>query len=106
MTNITSILGCFVSGPSVHYNDSQIIKDLAESKGEEFRQYIWGEHGISNPMKILKHENYGKDLELILFQFYINPIQYMRDNIKEIEPYRKREKSVGVPIIVDDENFF
>jgi macrodomain Ter protein organizer (MatP/YcbG family) len=28
------------------------------------------------------------------------------DNLKEIENYRKREKSIGIPIIVNDENFF
>ncbi|PRX57195.1 hypothetical protein [Flagellimonas meridianipacifica] len=106
MTNIPSILGCFASGPSVYYDDSQVIKDLAELKGEEFRKYVWGENGIFHSLKILRHKDYGNDLELILFQFYINPIPYLRKNLKEVEPFRKKEKSIGVPIIVDDENFF
>ena len=43
---------------------------------------------------------------MILFQFYVKPIPYEQKNLKEIESYRKKEKSIGVPIIVNDENFF
>ena len=31
---------------------------------------------------------------------------YELQNLKEIENYRKNEKSIGIPIIVTDENFF
>tara|TARA_R110000737_G_scaffold325231_1_gene338522 strand:+ start:249 stop:548 length:300 start_codon:yes stop_codon:yes gene_type:complete len=43
---------------------------------------------------------------LILFEFYVNPIPYLRGNLKEIGSYRRKEKSIGIPIIIDDENFF
>ncbi|MGP1994257.1 hypothetical protein D9V96_020420 [Zobellia laminariae] len=106
MEDNTNIFGCFVSGPSFNYDDSDVIKDLGKLKGKEFREYIWGLKGISNTLKELKHKDYGKDLKMILFQFNINPIQYLRAGLKDIESYRKNEKSVGVPIIIDDENFF
>ena len=43
---------------------------------------------------------------MILFQFYVNPIPYMLESLKEIEGYRKKEKSIGIPIIITDDNFF
>jgi len=54
----------------------------------------------------LTNETYGKDLMIILFQFYVNPLPIELQNLKEIEPYRKKEKAIGIPIIVNDENFF
>ena len=43
---------------------------------------------------------------MILFQFYVNPISYLLGNLKGIEKYRKKEKSIGIPIIINDNNFF
>lgn len=106
MVEKKNILGCFCSGPSVNYDDSQKIKDLAADKGKLFRTYIWGEKGISNTLKKLNHEDYGTDLILILLQFEVDPIPYLLQNLKEIESYRKNEKSIGIPIIINDENFF
>lgn len=106
MEDNKNIFGCFVSGSSTNYNDSQVIRDLAKSKGKEFRKYIWGDNGISEPLKKLQYEDYGKDVKMVLFQFYVNPIPYLEENLKKSEIYRKREKSMGVPIIVNDENFF
>jgi hypothetical protein len=57
-------------------------------------------------LKKLKHENYGKDLILALFQFNVKPTSMELQNLKEIEPYRKKERAIGIPIIVTDENFF
>ena len=83
----------------------------ADKPGEEPRRLhlgidIWGKEGISDTLKKLKHQNYGKDLVLILFQFYVKPIPYLLQNLKEIENYRRNEKSIGIPIIITDENFF
>ena len=50
--------------------------------------------------------DYGNDLVLILFQFYINPIPFELNNIKEIDNYRKKEKSIAIPIIINNDNFF
>lgn len=99
-------LGCFASGPAVLYEADQATKDLAAEKGKLFRSYIWGEKGISDILKKLRNETYGNDLMIILFQFYVNPLPIELQNLKEIEPYRKREKAIGIPIIVTDENFF
>jgi len=101
-----NIIGCFVSGPATIYGDDEEITLAASQKGEEFSKYIWGEAGICNNLKKLMHENYGRDLRLILFQFYLNPIQYELEHLKEIESYRKKEKAIGIPIIINNENFF
>lgn len=105
-------LGCFTSGPAIIYDANKTEKERSieqegKSKiGELFRGYIYGERGISNILKKLKNKDYGEDMAIILFQFYINPIPYELEHLKEIESYRIKEKSIGIPIIVNDENFF
>lgn len=89
-----NILGCFVS------------VTMGDEKGKLFRKYIFGENGISEKLKVLKYYNYGKDLKIILFQFYVNPEAYLLQNLKKIEDYRKSEKSIGIPIIINENNFF
>ncbi|CAM4390447.1 hypothetical protein [Zobellia nedashkovskayae] len=54
----------------------------------------------------MKWQDYGTDIKLILFEFNVNPIPYLRGNLKEIGSYRRKEKSIGIPTIIDDENFF
>ena len=106
MNNDKNIFGCYVSYPSLMYNATELQKENAKNQGDLFRQYIWGEKGICDTLKKLNNEDYGRDLKLALFQFYVNPIAYELDNLKEIEPYRKNEKSIGIPVIVTDANFF
>ena len=89
-----NILGCFVSS------------SIGDEKGGLFRSYIYGENNLVEIIKFLKHNKYGEDLKLILFQFYVNPIPYLLEHLKPIENYRKSEKAIGIPIIVNDENFF
>lgn len=89
-----NILGCFAS------------TTIGDEKGILFRRYIWGETGICEILKKLKHQRYGKDLTMILFQFYVNPIPYLLQKLKEIEDYRKTEKAIGIPIIINEDNFF
>lgn len=100
------ILGCYISYPSLVYGASENEKEFAREQGDLFSSYIWGENGICDSFKSLKHENYGKDMLMILFQFYVKPIPYLLQNLKEIDSYRKNEKSIAIPIIVTDENFF
>lgn len=104
--NENSILKCFVSVNTGNYTDTQEEKDLAIEKGRFFRNYIWGEKGISKKLDQLKYTNYGKDLVLILFQFYVNPFQFEINDLPEIEKYRIKEKSIGIPIVINDESFF
>lgn len=101
-----NILGCYVSITQANPNADFETKSLAIEQGQLFRSYIWGENGINEVLKTLNHVDYGKDLSIILFQFYVNPIPYMRQSLKEIDGYRKKEKSIGIPIIIDNENFF
>ena len=106
MENKSNILGCYVSYPSLMYDATEEQKKEAKEYGDLFCSYIWGGEGICETLKKLKHENYGENLILILFQFYVKPIAYELQNLKPIESYRKKEKAIGIPIIVTDENFF
>jgi|SRR5690554_345976 len=101
-----SILKCFVSVTTGNYNDTQEQIDLATEQGREFRSYIWGEKGISRKIEQLNFDDYGNDLKLILFQFYVNPDLVEAQSLLEIEKYRKREKAIGVPVIINRLNFF
>lgn len=110
MENEKQILGCYVSCPATIYNDNEIQflkqQELASEICKQFREYIWGENGLAIIFKKLMNEVYGNDLELALFQFYVKPIPYLQNALKEIESYRAKEKSIGIPIIINDENFF
>lgn len=97
-----NIFGCFFK---VGF-DTNLGEKEFENIANTFRLYIWGDKGISNTLKKLKHEDYGKDLILALFQFNVKPTPFELERLKEIESYRKKEKSIGIPIIVTDENFF
>lgn len=96
-----NILAFFLSYPSLPIDASEEASEEAIKRGDEFRTYIWGENGIDVFLKSLSYVNYGKDLKRILFQFYIMPCDYERIHIKEIEQYRKNEKSIGIPIVVE-----
>jgi hypothetical protein len=76
-------------------NDEELVKT-----------YLWGDNGLKDKLKSLKWQEYGQDVHLILFQFYVKPIQYLRDNLREIENYRRKEKSIGISLIIDEQNFF
>ena len=106
MSDVKNIFGCYVSYPSLMYDATELQKENAKKQGDLFRQYVWGDKGICDTLKKLSQDDYGKDLKLALFQFYLNPIAYELDNLKGIESYRKNEKSIGIPIIITDENFF
>ncbi len=97
-----NIFGCFFK---VGF-DSNLSEQDFSNLADMFKVYIWGEKGICDTLKNLKHEDYGKDLVLVLFQFNVMPTPMELQRLKEIEPYRKNEKSIGIPIIVNDENFF
>jgi hypothetical protein len=50
----------------------------------------------------LDYAKYGKDLEMILFYQYIYPYPELKSNIKSIPSYSKKEKSIGINIIIED----
>lgn len=82
-----------------------VSSNMGDEKGALFRKYVWNDNSIGSLLN-LDYKDYGKDLMKVLFQFYVNPIAYELDNLKEIENYRKREKAIGIPIIINDNNFF
>ncbi|GCB34059.1 hypothetical protein [Bacteroides faecalis] len=102
----TNILGCFTSSGGYEASDTDLIRKTKDKKDDLFCSYIWGEKGINNKLALLKREDYGSDMNLILFEFYVDPIPCLRQHLKEIESYRKKEKAIGIPIIITDENFF
>jgi hypothetical protein len=106
MEEKNKFMGCYVSSPPMKFDADPETKEVAEKKGELFRSYIWGENGIAHALNTLHGETFGKDLGIILFQFYVEPFPFQLAGIKEIEPYRKDEKSIGTPIIVNAANFF
>lgn len=98
--NDNSIFGCFVKTTADGTLDGG-EQALVFEKGKLFRAYIFGEKGINHQIIKTKNIDYGKDLVLILFQFYVYPLQ----NLEPID-YRMKEKSIGVPIVINDKNFF
>lgn len=106
MSRDKSLLGCFVSGPSLYHDATWEQQKAAREAGSLFRSYIWGPRGISDVIGKLNHDDYGKDLVLILFQFYLNPLLDELQALKEIENYRKSERAIGIPIVVTNDNFF
>ncbi|MCZ8238872.1 MAG: hypothetical protein O9346_13610 [Leptospiraceae bacterium] len=94
MNTKESILGCFVSSVN------------GDTNGDLFRKYIWGNIGICDKLNQLYPENYGKDILKILLQFYVNPNPYLLQHLKEVDSYRKNEKSIAVNIVINNENFF
>lgn len=78
----------------------------SESHEVLVKKYIWGENGLNEKLMPLKWQTYGQDLELILIQFYVNPDLRLREALKEIGSYSRKEKSIAIPIILDQENFF
>jgi len=102
MNEDKNIFGCFFKvGFDPNLNE-QDFTDLANT----FKAYIWGDRGICDTLKKLKHEDYGNDLKLALFQFNVKPTQIELQRLKEIEPYRAKEKAIGIPIVINDKNFF
>ena len=101
----TNLFACFVSYPSILADASEQTKDEAIRKGELFRSYIWGEIGLDCFVKRIVYSDYGQDLRRILFQFYVLPCDYERMHILTTEKYRKREKAIGLPIIIEHDFF-
>lgn len=101
-----NIIGCFASIYAGKYDDSQNKKDLALEQGHLFREYIWGKNGIKETLSPLKKDTYGNDITLILLEFSVNPPPEVIKLLKEVGSYRKKEKSIGLRIIIDNNNFF
>lgn len=101
MDSKNNILGFFVSISTIANSRQE-----EPSQGELFRGYIWGEDGISGKLSVFEYDRYGSDIKKILFQFEVNPPEFLKAHLKEIESFRSKEKAIGVPVIVDQENFF
>lgn len=76
-----------------------------EEQQETVKNYLWGDNGLKAKLNHISPINYGTDFDIILFQFYVNPIDYLKQNLKEIGNYRRKEKAIGVSIILDNDFF-
>lgn len=101
-----NILGCFISWAANYADEDPATIELREKKSKLFSTYIWNEVGVAESLKTLKRSDYGQDLKLALFQFYVLPLLEQLAYLKEIERYRPKERAIGIPIIIHDENFF
>ncbi len=106
MENNSNLFGCFVSSGALEWDDPVQLKNKMRALNAEFRTYIFGNNGICPLLKLLSNDKYGNDLRIILLEFYVLPSQDQRKTIRPIGSYRKKEKSIGIPIIVTNENFF
>jgi len=106
MNDPANIFGCYLSYQSLMYDATEEQKQSSKNQGDLFCSYIRGEKGIDNALKKLDKSDYGKNLELALFQFHIKPMPFELPHLKEIESYRKKEKAIGINVIVTDDNFF
>jgi hypothetical protein len=86
MVNIFGFYASFQSGET----DQELVK-----------KYLWGDNGLKEQLKSLKSQSYGQDFHLILFEVYVKPIPYLRDALKEMGNYRRKEKSIGIPVILE-----
>ncbi len=96
----------FYASLTQKYNESEKEKKAKELQFAVFRSYIWGEDGLSKLLEKIDSGKYGADLELILLQYEVFPDREAEANLSEIERYRPKERSIGIPVVVNSENFF
>lgn len=110
--NKNHIFGVFVSVsmpskyslPELNENELIIAEAKVDGNGKSVRDFLWGDQGIDVEFKKTDYHNYGKDMKLILFKFYLNPDSELK-YIEEIESYSKKEKAIGIPIIIWMDDF-
>ncbi|MDB5223795.1 MAG: hypothetical protein JWN83_2462 [Chitinophagaceae bacterium] len=90
-----NIIGFYVN---FNMDENDEDKDL-------IKRLVWGANGLKNKLRFLKWTAYGKDFHLILFQFYVKPENHLLDNLRDIENYRRKEKAIGIPLIVQEDFF-
>lgn len=103
-----NLIGVYASF-SINPRENDEEKMVRERKENEFKEYLWGkdrEGGLSKHLKEIGSTQYGKDLKKILLQFSVNPVPEWPQPTKEVENYRPNERSIGVWITIDDDNFF
>jgi len=95
----------FTSSLSLPSDTSDEEDAQIEKIGEEFGEYVWGKTGLAAKLQVLTNNDYGQDLNFILFRFLIFPEDEKLAELEEVEDYDPKEKATAVNIIVDNENF-
>lgn len=83
-----SIIGFFVSS------------NMGDKNSQKFRDFLWKEFALSNKLSVLDKSDYDGGLDIILFEFYINPYGSVIRNLGF--KYVKKEKAIKYPIIITD----
>ena len=96
----TSLLGCYLSYPSLMADATTEQENEAMKMGDSFRQILWTEGGLDSVLKPIIYEDYGTNVHLILLQFFIAPFDFERDRLKKMEGYRKKEKAIFYSFII------
>lgn len=97
MNQHESICGFFLK---VGFDPNLSLQDLLQL-ANSFRPYVWSAQGIGGGLVKLKCGSFGNDLVLALFQFYVKPSAPELQRMKPIESYREKDRSIGIPIIVN-----
>ena len=98
-----NIFGVFIATSFKLKTDSD--KKKANKNGDIFDKYLWGNTGVKQILINLDHIKYGSDLELILFEFYLDPLDDQIRLRKPVGNYRKKEKAIGLVFNIFDDFF-
>ena len=77
----------------------------AMKQGGEVRSLLSGADGIAKPLKELQSKDYGRDLEHVMINIHINPIDYELDAIQAVGAYSKKNRTIEVALVVADAFF-
>ena len=92
-------------------NDNSLIGffasfQIGEIEKDTVRSYLWGENGLTKKLESISNVDFGKDFNLILYQVYVKQSIELLKHLREIESYRSKERAIGIPIVINQENFF
>ncbi|UOE40229.1 hypothetical protein MTP09_09920 [Chryseobacterium suipulveris] len=80
---------------------------VIEKQGNEFQKLLWGENGLEERLSSVNTHNFEGNIDLVLFEFYLNPIDNLAIKIdKKPIDYRQNEKALGIRISITNDNFF
>jgi peptide methionine sulfoxide reductase MsrA len=77
-----------------------------ETEKERILSYFWGKTGLNSKLADLNWKDYGQGFQLILFQIYVKPFNSTKKALKDIGKFNKKEQSIRISIVLEEENFF
>ncbi|MEI7597105.1 MAG: hypothetical protein WCK02_15260 [Bacteroidota bacterium] len=80
--------------------------NCTDSELELLKTNLLDSDGFFSKLKQLKWQAYGDGLRFILFELHVRPVACLRENMKSISYYRRAQKAVSIPVIIDEKAFF